>query len=136
MRTPHFEQKTSEFQLQKIGICKINVTNVVFGMLLTSELVYALWQEVPKLVYYRLICKPVTSANRGSNTQSVQYSRSAKVLLMACINHKRRAAIAGHNAASITFDGKNSQNESSLSSLIDVPSFCSCTTMLLYFSSR
>ena len=35
------------------------VTNVVFGMFLTSELVYALWEEVPKLVYYRLICKPV-----------------------------------------------------------------------------
>ncbi len=28
-------------------------------MFLTSELVYALWEEVPKLVYYRLICKPV-----------------------------------------------------------------------------
>ncbi len=28
-------------------------------MFLTSELVYALWEEVPKLVYYHLICKPV-----------------------------------------------------------------------------
>ncbi len=29
-------------------------------MFLTSELMYALWEEVPKLVYYRLICKPVS----------------------------------------------------------------------------
>ncbi len=56
MRTPHFEQKTSEFQLQKIGY-------VVLLMFLTSELVYALWEEVPKLVYYRLICKPVIRSN-------------------------------------------------------------------------
>ncbi len=28
-------------------------------MFLTIELVYALWEEVPKLVYYRLICKTV-----------------------------------------------------------------------------
>ncbi len=59
MRTPHFEQKTSEFQLQKVGKPVLYVPNVVFGMFLTSELVYALWEEVPKLVYYRLICKPV-----------------------------------------------------------------------------
>ncbi len=27
-----------------------------------QSVVYALWEEVPKLVYYRLICKPVVRA--------------------------------------------------------------------------
>ncbi len=43
------------------------ITNLVFGMFLTSELVYGLWEEVPELACYRLICKPVVLVAIGTH---------------------------------------------------------------------
>ncbi len=37
----------------------LNVIEVEIHLSSAQSVVYALWEEVPKLVYYRLICKPV-----------------------------------------------------------------------------
>ncbi len=48
MRTPVHLSKT----FRKLHLLHINLSSA-------QSVVYTLWEEVPKLVYYRLICKPV-----------------------------------------------------------------------------
>ncbi len=51
MRTPVHMSKT----FQKLHLLHIKCLYLSSA----QSVVYALWEEVPKLVYYRLICKPV-----------------------------------------------------------------------------